>query len=228
MEWTMINQGFDYAYDKRLYDRLKEAHAEPVKSHLIAPVDYQSRMARFLENHDEQRVAADFSQGMHEAAAVVTYFSPGLRFFHQGQFEGRLKRISPHLVRGPEEKVNLKIETFYRKLLDILQKPVFRSGEWQILNCREAWGGNASNSNYISFLWQGTGDEKILVVVNYASYPSQCYINLPFSGIAGKSLSFHDLMSEVHFQRDGGDLQEKGLYMDESSWKYYIFSVTLQ
>ena len=37
---------------------------------------------------------------MHEAAAVITFLSPGLRFFHQGQFEGRKTRISPHLVRG--------------------------------------------------------------------------------------------------------------------------------
>ena len=63
-------------------------------------------MARFLENHDEPRAATSFSIEIHQAAAVITYLSPGLRFFHQGQLEGKTKRISPHLVRGPKEPVN--------------------------------------------------------------------------------------------------------------------------
>ena len=60
MEWTMQQQGFDYAYDKRLYDRLREGHARPVREHLCAGLDYQNKLARFLENHDEPRAAATF------------------------------------------------------------------------------------------------------------------------------------------------------------------------
>ena len=91
LEWTMQQQGFDYAYDKRLYDRLREGHPQAVRGHLLAGLDYQNRLARFLENHDEPRAAATFPPGVHEAAAVVTYLAPGLRFFHQGQFEGRVE-----------------------------------------------------------------------------------------------------------------------------------------
>ena len=101
LEWTLQQQGFDYTYDKRLYDRLREGHARPVREHFHAGLDYQDKLARFLENHDEPRAAATFPPDMHEAAAVITFLSPGLRFFHQGQFEGRTKRISPHLVRAP-------------------------------------------------------------------------------------------------------------------------------
>ena len=103
MEWTLQQQGFDYTYDKRLYDRLREHHARPVREHLCAEMDFQDKLARFLENHDEPRAAATFTPAAHAAAAVLTYFSPGLRFFHQGQFEGRRTRISPHLGRGPNE-----------------------------------------------------------------------------------------------------------------------------
>ena len=114
MEWTMQQQGFDYAYDKRLYDRLREGHARPVREHFHAGLDYQNKLARFLENHDEPRAAATFAPEVHEAAAVITFLSPGLRFFHQGQFEGRKKRISPHLVRGPEEPVDQKLQAVLR------------------------------------------------------------------------------------------------------------------
>ena len=113
LEWTMQQQGFDYAYDKRLYDRLREGHARPVREHLQAGLDYQNKLARFLENHDEPRAAATFAPGMHEAAAVITFLSPGLRFFHQGQFEGRRKRISPHLVRAPLEPADTALQQFY-------------------------------------------------------------------------------------------------------------------
>ncbi len=123
LEWTMQQQGFDYAYDKRLYDRLREGHARPVREHFHAGLDYQDKLARFLENHDEPRAAATFAPDVHEAAAVITFLSPGLRFFHQGQFEGRRKRISPHLVRGPQEPVDRGLEQFYDRLLAVLRQP---------------------------------------------------------------------------------------------------------
>ena len=123
LEWTLQQQGFDYTYDKRLYDRLREGDARPVREHLHAALDYQAKSARFLENHDEPRAAATFAPDVHRAAAVITYSIPGLRFFHQGQFEGRKIRISPHLVRAPFEPVDTEIEAFYETLLAVLQDP---------------------------------------------------------------------------------------------------------
>src|SRR6266581_1559535 len=93
LEWTMLEQGFDYAYDKRPYDRLREGHARPGREHLLAGLDFQNKLARFLENHDEPRASATFAPGMHEAAAVITFLSPGLRFLHQGQFEGQWRLL---------------------------------------------------------------------------------------------------------------------------------------
>src|SRR5262249_47825983 len=116
LEWTMQQQGFDYAYDKRLYDRLRDGHARPVREHFLAGLDYQNKLARFLENHDEPRAAATFSPDVHRAAAVLTFLSPGLRFFHQGEFEGRRKRISPHLGRGPDETLDESIQQMYDRL----------------------------------------------------------------------------------------------------------------
>jgi glycosidase len=93
LEWRLQQQGFDYTYDKRLYDRLREGAVAPVREHLMAGLDFQDKLARFLENHDEPRAAATFGPGAHEAAAIITYLTPGLRFFHHGQFEGRRVRF---------------------------------------------------------------------------------------------------------------------------------------
>jgi hypothetical protein len=49
LEWTLLQQGFDYAYDKRLYDRLREGHARPIREHFHAGLDYQDKLSRFLE-----------------------------------------------------------------------------------------------------------------------------------------------------------------------------------
>ena len=84
LEWTMLQQGFDYAYDKRLYDRLREGHARPVREHLQAGLDYQNKLARFLENHDEPRAAATFSPedspgggGHHVPVSRAAFLPPG-------------------------------------------------------------------------------------------------------------------------------------------------------
>ena len=223
LEWTMLQQGFDYTYDKRLYDRLKEGHAKPVREHLFAGLDYQCHMARFLENHDEPRVAFEFPPEMHKAAAILTFLSPGLRFFHQGQLEGRKKRISPHLIRAPKELAIEELELFYGKLLDILHWHVFRNGDWKLAECIPAWDGNQSNGNYVSYAWQGAQGEKILIAVNYSPDYSQCFVKLPFQHLAGNSWSLNDLISGNIYGRDGEELNEKGLYLDEPGWKVYIF-----
>ena len=226
LEWTMLQNGFDYAYDKRLYDRLKEGYAKPVREHFIAGLDYQSKMARFLENHDEPRVAADFAPGKHEAAAIITFLSPGLRFFHQGQFQGRKKRISPHLVRAPQEPVDENLELFYNKLLGILQQQTFRMGRWQLLHSLQVWEGNRTHDCYISFAWQGDKEEKILVAVNYSSRRSQCYIKLPFNDLPDGTWLLNDLISGISYERESSDLKEKGMYLDEPAWKIYVFSLS--
>src|SRR6185503_15191764 len=127
---ALQQQGFNYAYDKRLYDRLREHHARPVREHFYAGLDYQDKLARFLENHDEPRAASAFTSDVHRASALITFLSPGLRFFHQGQFEGRRKRISPHLGRAPLEPFDTQLQQFYDQLLKALKAPAVRNGNW--------------------------------------------------------------------------------------------------
>lgn len=226
LEWTLQQQGFDYAYDKRLYDRLRAGSPRPVREHFLAGLDYQSKLARFLENHDEPRAAATFPPGVHEAAAAITFLSPGLRFFHQGQFEGRLKRISPHLCRGPDEPVNDTLKAFYARLLSVLRQPALRDGQWQLLECKPAWDGNWTNDCFLAFLWQGADDEKSLVVVNYSDHQSQCFVHLPITDLGNHTWHLQDRLGERAFDRDGADLQAHGLFLDETAWAAAAFSIS--
>jgi hypothetical protein len=222
---TLIQQGFDYAYDKRLYDRLRAGQAQPVRQHLEASLDYQSRLCRFLENHDEARAAAAFPHGMHEAAAIITYLSPGLRFFHQGQLEGQTKRVSPHLVRAPKEHVDETLQQFYQRLIDILRHPSVQ-GAWRLLDCTPAWDGNWTWACFIAWCWQADDGQRRLVAVNYSNHQSQCHVALPWPDLADKSIRLHDLLSRVNYDRDGGDLIGPGLYLDLPAWGRHVFEIS--
>jgi hypothetical protein len=225
LEWTMQQQGFDYTYDKRLYDRLQEQHARPVREHFLAELDYQVKLARFLENHDEPRAAAAFPPGVHEAAAAITFLSPGLRFFHQGQFEGRTKRISPHLGRGPREPVNEPLNLFYQRLLSVLRSPVVKNGAWRLLDCAPAWSGNWTWDCFVAFAWQGKDGDRLLVMVNYAPNQSQCRILLPWNDLSGGRWRLQDPIHDEGYDRDGDDLQSQGLYVDLPPWRFHVFSM---
>jgi glycosidase len=228
LEWTLMQQGFDYAYDKRLYDRLREQNAGAIRDHLVADLDYQRRLARFLENHDEPRAAAVFPPGVHQAAAVVTFLAPGLRFFHDGQFEGRKKRLPVHLCRRAAEEADTDLEAFYRRLLDVLRAEIFRNGHWRLLSCAPAWQGNGSCDGFIAFLWEHADGSRMLVAVNYAPHQGQCLVRLPVSEFSGKAVQLADLMSEARYQRQGDDLVGPGLYLDLPAWGYNVFELIIE
>ena len=125
LEWTMQEQGFDYAYDKRLYDRLRDRDARSGRGHSSPGSTIRRSSRASWRTMTSRKLAATFEQPVHEAAAVITYLTPGLRFFHQGQFEGRRKRISPHLVRAPLEPSDTALQQFYERLRAVLQQPAF-------------------------------------------------------------------------------------------------------
>jgi hypothetical protein len=197
-----------------------------VRDHLRAGLDYQDRLARFLENHDEPRAAATFPPGVHQAAAAITFLSPGLRFLHQGQFQGRKKRISPHLSRGPGEPADRELERFYERLLAVLRRPAVRKGQWQLLECTPAREGNWTSDCFLACTWQGPDGERLPVAVNYAPNQSQCYVRLPFTDLAGSHWQLRDQLEEVVYDREGSDLQLRGLYLDMTAWQASVFALT--
>jgi hypothetical protein len=225
LEWTLQQQGFDYTYDKRLYDRLRARDAAAVRGHLLAAADYQQRSVRFLENHDEPRAAAVFEPKVHRAAAVLAFLVPGMRFFQEGQFEGRRAKANLHLCRRPEEAVDEEARTFYERLLSCLRRPEVRDGQWQLLECRPAWDGNATWERFITFTWGERNGRRLLAAVNYGPTQGQCYARLDWPGLRGRAHRLVDLTGPARYERDGDDLARRGLYLDLPDWGYHVFEV---
>jgi glycosidase len=223
-EWKLLQHGFNYAYDKTLYDRLLSLKAADVHSHLIAPLSYQAQMARFLENHDEPTIASRLPIPVHKAAAALTYLAPGLRFFFDGQLEGRRARVPVHLARGPKEKPVPELVDFYKALLPIAQSLPCRAGSWNLLDPRPAWDGNQTNQNFLCYLIEHPLDH-ILLVVNYASYRGQCSVRLPHRGWLEGSVELRDRLTRERYRHSSAELQTKGLFVDLPEWGMHLFSL---
>src|SRR5215467_4045285 len=152
MEWTLQQQGFDFCYDKRLYDRITGRDVAGVRDHLRAGLDYQSRLVRFLENHDEPRLADKLPGDAGQAAAVAIATLPGATLWHEGQFEGRRVRPPVFLSRRPDEPPDAGLASWYRRLLAAVAGHRVRSGDWQLLE-GGGWPDNDSCRNLLAWSW---------------------------------------------------------------------------
>ena len=122
------------------------------------------------------------------------------------------------------------MNAFYERLLAILRQPIVRNGRWRLLECAPAWDGNWTWDCFIAFAWEDGKGDRLLAVANYAANNSQCYIRLPFDNLGGSQWRLQDLLSDAVYDRDGNDLQSRGLYLDLGPWQSHVFrlSVTSQ
>src|SRR5262249_3063967 len=107
----------------------------------------------------------------------------------------------------------------------VLRLPLVRVGQWQLLECAPAWEGNWTWDCFVAFSWQMPGAEPMLVAVNYAPNQSQCYLRLPFPDLCGRRWQIEDRLSAAQFNRDGNDLQSRGLYLDMRPWEAAVHSL---
>jgi len=195
LEYRLQQLGFDHTYDKRLYDRLVDGDAESLRAHLSATFDFQSRLIRFIENHDERRAVTAFGPERTRAAAVLALTLPGSRLVHEGQIEGRRVRIPVQLGRRPAEPSDLPIEAHYGRLLRALSDAVFHEGAWQLLDPQPA-GISESHRGVIAHYWSSRGARR-LVVVNWSADQARCCLPLNVRELAGTSWQLRDLLSEA-------------------------------
>jgi hypothetical protein len=223
LEWELQQQGFDFCYDKKLYDRMENGDAESVRLHLLADSSYQQRMVRFIENHDEPRAAATFPNGKARAAAVATLTLTGAKLLHEGQFEGRKVRLPVFLGRRPAEPVDEDLAAFYGRLLHTVNREVFRNGEWRLCE-RSGWPDNQSCLNVLPWCWV-KDDERYLIVINFRQEAAQARVHVPWDALRGKQWRLNDVMSGQTYDRSGDEIRDAGLYVDLGPWQCHLFQV---
>jgi hypothetical protein len=222
LEWELQQLGFDYCYDKRLYDKLHSENAESVRLHLMADAAYQDRLVRFIENHDEPRAASVFSAGKVRAAAIVIATLPGAKLFHEGQFEGRRVKLPVFMSRRPHEPEDQELKDFYGRLMQAVNRTVIREGQWRLCEL-SGWPDNMSWMNLAAWFWQKDRDI-CLIVVNLSEMRSQARVRMSGVNLAGTTLKMVDLMSTDLYERSGNEMAEIGLFVDLEPWAYHILS----
>jgi hypothetical protein len=218
LEWELQQQGFDFCYDKRHYDRLEHDNAESIRLHLCADLAYQDKLLRFLENHDEPRAATAFSSAKQRAAAVAISTLPGARLFHEGQFEGRKVRVPVFLARRPAEPVNNVLQAFYDKLLAAINAPIFQDGAWSLCE-RSGWPDNFSFRNLVAWSWVKDNDRR-LIVVNLNDSASQARVQVPWREERGATLRLIDILSDASYDREWAEIAASGLHVELGPWGY--------
>ncbi|MFX1592606.1 MAG: alpha-amylase family glycosyl hydrolase [Promethearchaeota archaeon] len=224
MEWELQQQGFDFCYDKRLYERLAHENAITIRDHLEAKWAYQSRLLRFIENHDELRAVERFGQEKSKAAAIIALTLPGARLIYEGQTRGHKIKLPVQLGRKPFEEDNKDIFDFYQDLLKSIPGREFENASWALCKTESVVSGDSSFSNVISYLWWSNKNYR-LVVVNYSDSFSKAHIRIKPFHFEGVRWKFTDLLQQKSYTYNGEDLFKYGLYIELNAWQGHIFNI---
>jgi hypothetical protein len=161
-EWALQQLGFDFVYDKRLYDRLRTGSIREIYLHLTADITYQKKLLRFIENHDESRSLTAFGRSKAEAAASLISTLPGMRLYFHGQLQGFKEKMPIQIRRTKLEVVEIDIQTFYDLLLKKVNEPIFHGGNWQL---KEVFKDTDNSfESLISYLWVLNGELRLVIV----------------------------------------------------------------
>ena len=223
LERRLQRLGFSFTYDKRFTDRLLRGTAASLREHLQAPADFQERSARFLENHDEPRSYAVLGPARIEAAAVLGATVPGLRFYYDGQLEGRLRRAPVQLCRWGEESEHPELTRFYERLLKSANEPVFHDGEWTLLEI--APSGDDTHEGLVAYAWR-LAEEMRVIVANLGTAEAQGHVRIS-AKLPGTSpqLIFTDRLREGRHPWPRAALAERGLYVKLLPGRAHLFAV---
>ncbi len=222
LEWELQQLGFDYTYDKKLTDRLKAGYVMEIRDHLLAKDDFQNRSLRFIENHDEDRAVAAFGKERSKAAAVIISTLRGMRFYHNGQFEGKKIKVPVQLGRPPHEKTQEDMVHFYNRLLDITKSSIFRVGTWSLLKTYPVAQNDESFKNILAWEWK-LKDERRLITVNYEDCSSRCRIILDLRGYPER-ITLKDLLTGAEYVRSSDEVYLSGLFIELKNFQSHIFA----
>jgi len=217
---TLQSLGFDYTYDKELYDRLKNGNLDNIRGYLSGnSLEFLQKTTHFLENHDDNRGITSFgSVERANAAAVVLFTVPGMKFSFQGQWVGKTWKLDVHLRRSYSEPENKDVIAFYDTLIPMVGSSPFKNGSFEIL-----YPTNDSSSwRLLAWKWVD-GNEKRLVVVNYSDAYGSGAVKLSDCSGSG-SITVTELFTKTDYTRDADEIRNTGLFVVLKPWEYQIFS----
>ena len=226
LDKPLNERGFDLTYDKELLDHIV-SDMPLVREQFDVPVEQHRQRLRFLENHDEPRIASRLPFDKHAAAATWLLTLPSSTLVYNGQFEGRRSKSPIQLRRDPREAPDNAITRMYAQLLSLAKQRVIREGHWQLLSSRPAWIGNDTCRHVLGQAYDLEG-EHVRVFVNWSSHKSQCYVDIKLGALMDQEVVLRDQLSSKKFVRQGAELMMRGLYLDLEPWEVHAFTCEMR
>jgi hypothetical protein len=224
LEYRLQLLGFDFTYDKKLYDLMLNASAREVMGHLSGDDHFQRRCVRFIENHDELRAVSSFGRERSLAAVVIAATTPGLHLFHEGQLEGRSTHLPVQLGRSREEQPDPEVRDFYQRLFSFASVPPVGTGAWKPLDVKQAGEGNYSHENLLAWIWHDDESLKI-VCVNFSGLTCQGRLRISPGIIQAGPLTFRDVATGEIYVRTTDEVLGGGLYVELPPWKAHLLDL---
>jgi hypothetical protein len=221
-EWSLQQLGFDYCYDKRLYDRLLHGTPESLRQHLQGDVAYQRKLVRFLENHDEIRALTALGPDRLRAAALLALTLPGAVLLYHGQLTGVRAQAPIHLGRAPDEPRVPVLREFYQRVLAFPPAKVAARGDWNL--CLTAPLETGGRNFLLAHHWRLAG-RRWLVVVNYGPEPMRGHVFEPGVEHQGTTWTYKDLLTGQSYTYADADVETDGLYVELPPWGGHLFEV---
>ncbi len=223
---TLLMLGFDYVYNKSLYDKLLFTSADEIRRFISTDSFPLQSSVNFIENHDEPPAIKVFGRDRSLSAAIVISTLPGLRMFHQGQLQGNSVHVPVQMVTAPYETIDHDVQQFYTKLLKICDSPVFHYGKWIHLVPFQACEGSDSFKNILTWSWLYENTMKI-IAVNYSANRSQCRVKMPIIFEDGGPVTYNDELTCISYEASVDELNSDGLYIDLNSWQSNILNFSV-
>jgi len=224
LEWELQQQGFDYTYDKELYNRLHHAPASEIRAHLQADLAYQQKLVRMIENHDEARAAASLGIPRSLAAAVLISTLPGATLLHEGQFQGHRVKLPVQLRRRPHEADHPAVEAFYHTLLDEATQPIYHTGDWALRAAQPGAEGDGTHASLIAYTWR-LGEERRLIAINYSDAPARGVVPLPDFALEGQGWTLRNVLERASATQPGHALAREGVPIALAPWQAAILAL---
>lgn len=240
MEGYLQQLGFDYTYNKPLYEAVCSAfqtgNAEGFLNFIrMLGNDFLNRGVHFIENHDEERAMNALGLERQRTAATVIATLPGVALIHQGQMEGKRERLPvQRVVPVHQEPIHVTLRSFYEGLLKKTSGKLFREGRLNVL-----YSNNGSLITYARL----HESQKAIVIINSSNQLQRGTITLmpglhlkPEAAYELRDL-FYDLKApEVRqkstvmptYHYNASHLINQGLYVELGPYDAHVFLVEAQ
>jgi hypothetical protein len=152
----------------------------------------------------------------------VVATAPGLRFFYDGQFEGKRAKVPVQLGRWPDEPADPHIAAVLDRVLAFAADAAFTDGAWKLPHVGDA--GDDTHHSIVALLWKHD-DALKLVTANVSPRTAQAHVDVVADLPLHEAFDFVDELTGASYRWTMESLRHRGLYVRLEPGAVHLFTV---